>query len=639
MEWAWLIPIFSFAAAPAIVVFGRFLPTKGALLSILAIAGGFAVFWFVLESWMGANTGTSGCFTSENTGMLTCDYERSWFNAGLVGTVGSVSLNWGILIDPLTIAMLGLVTFVALMVQVYSMAYMHGDPRFGWYFAVHSLFAAAMLTLVLADNFLLLYVAWELVGICSYLLIGFWHERPQAKEAAKKAFIVTRIGDVGLLVGILLIWRDVGTFSMLDAFEAVRTGAMSEGVATASAILLFLGAMGKSAQVPFHVWLPDAMEGPTPVSALIHAATMVVAGVYLVARTFPLFEAYDADPLLVVSIVGLVTALMSATIALVATDLKRILAYSTISHLGLMMLSLGAFGYTAAIFHMMAHGFSKALLFLGAGSVLHSTEFQETGEMGGLRKVMPLTAIVFSIGALSLGGIPILAGFWSKDEILIAVNDHRNVTFIVLTLVTALLSALYMGRAMFLVFWGPLKTQNEHVHDAPLAMAAPMALLAVLALGFGLISFNWPGSFGGIGTFLFFGHGEKFHFEIWLGAVSIVLAVAAFIATYRIYAERSVSVEGLRSRNVELLKIWENKYYFDEVYQWTIDRVVLVFSRFIAFFDRAVINDILVNGPADVIRKFGIALRLHVSGHVYSYTLAMAMGSVGLGIFVWLRVV
>jgi NADH-quinone oxidoreductase subunit L len=571
--------------------------------------------------------------------MLTCDYERSWFNAGLVGAAGSVSLHWGILIDPLTIAMLGLVTFVALMVQVYSMAYMHGDSRFGWYFAVHSLFAAAMLTLVLADNFLLLYVAWELVGICSYLLIGFWHERPQAREAAKKAFIVTRIGDVGLLVGILLIWRDVGTFSMLDAFEAVRTGAMSEGVATASAILLFLGAMGKSAQVPFHVWLPDAMEGPTPVSALIHAATMVVAGVYLVARTFPLFEAYDADPLMVVSIVGLVTALMSATIALVATDLKRILAYSTISHLGLMMLSLGAFGYTAAIFHMMAHGFSKALLFLGAGSVLHSTEFQETGEMGGLRKVMPLTAIVFSIGALSLGGIPVLAGFWSKDEILIAVNDHRNPSFIILTLVTALLSALYMGRAMFLVFFGQLKAQNEQVHDAPLAMALPMALLAVLALGFGLISFNWPGDFGGIGTFVFFAHSEAFHFEAWLGIVSIVLAVAAFIATYRIYAERSISLDGLRSRSFELLKLCENKYYFDEAYQWTIDRVVLVFSHFIAFFDRAIVNDILVNGPADVTRKFGIALKVHVTGHVYSYTLAMAIGSVGLGIFVWLRVV
>ena len=639
MEWAWLIPIFSFAAAPLIVVFGKFLPGKGSWLSILAIGGGFVMFWVVLNSWLAANAATSGCFTSENTGMLTCDYERSWFNAGIVGEIGSVSLHWGILVDPLTIAMLGLVTFVALMVQIYSLAYMHGDPRFGWYFAVHSLFAAAMLTLVLADNFLLLYVAWELVGICSYLLIGFWHERPQAREAAKKAFIVTRIGDVGLLIGILLIWREVGSFSMLDAFEAVRTGAMSEGVTTIAALLLFLGAMGKSAQVPFHVWLPDAMEGPTPVSALIHAATMVIAGVFLVARVFPLFEAYDADPLIVVAIVGLVTALGAATIALVATDLKRILAYSTISHLGLMMLSLGAFGYTAAIFHLMAHGFSKALLFLGAGSVLHSTEFQETGEMGGLRKVMPLTAIVFSIGALSLGGIPILAGFWSKDEILVAVADHRNVTFIVLTLFTALLSALYMARAMFLVFYGPLKDQNNQVHDAPAAMAVPMAILGVLALGFGLISFNWPGNYAGIGTFVFFEHAEAFHFEIWIGALSIVMSVAAFYVAHLIYVRKSISLDSVRARNAGILKVIENKYYFDEVYQWTIDRVVLVFSRFIAYFDRAIINDIMVNGPADVTRKFGIALRLHVTGHVYSYALAMALGSIGLGIFVWLSVV
>ena len=602
MEWAWLIPVFSFASALLIVLFGRSLPSKGAFLSILAIALGFAGFWVVLISWMGADTTTSGCFTSENTHLLTCDYERTWFNAGAVGDVGSVSINWGILIDPLTIAVLGLVTFVALMVQIYSLAYMKGDTRFGWYFAIHSLFAAAMLTLVLADNFLLLYVAWELVGICSYLLIGFWHERSSAREAAKKAFIVTRIGDVGLLVGI------------------------------------FLGAMGKSAQMPFHVWLPDAMEGPTPVSALIHAATMVIAGVYLVARAFPLFEAYDADALMVVSVVGLVTAFVAATIALVATDLKRILAYSTISHLGLMMLSLGAFGVTAAVFHMMAHGFSKALLFLGAGSVLHSTEFQETGEMGGLRKVMPITAILFSIGALSLGGIPILAGFWSKDEILIAVNEHHNVAVIVLTLFTAMLSALYMGRAMFLVFFGPLKEQNEHAHESPLPMTLPMLLLGILALGFGLISFNWPGNYGGFGTFIYFLHPHEFHFEIWLGAVSIVLAVASFIAAYLFYVKRSISLDTVRSNFAGILNVVENKYYFDEAYQWTIDRVVLVLSRLIAFFDRAIVNDIIVNGPADVTRKFGIALRLHVTGHVYSYILAMAIGSVGLALFVWWRV-
>ena len=631
MEWAWLIPVFSFAAAPVIVVFGRYLPGKGAFLAIVAIAAGFAVFWVVLGGFLDASPSTENCFTSGHTESLTCNYQRSWFHAG------ELELTWGVLVDPLTVVMLGLVTFVALMVQVYSVGYMRGDPRFGWYFAVHALFAAAMLTLVLADSFLLLYVAWELVGICSYLLIGFWHERPAAKEAAKKAFIVTRIGDVGLLIGILLLWREVGSFSMSEAFEAASSGAMSEGIATAAAILIFLGAMGKSAQVPFHVWLPDAMEGPSPVSALIHAATMVVAGVYLVARAFPIFQAYDADPLLLVAIVGLVTALLASTIALVATDLKRILAYSTISHLGLMMLSLGAFGYTAAIFHLLAHGFAKALLFLGAGSVLHSTGEQDIRNMGGLRRVMPLTALVFSVGALSLGGIPILAGFWSKDEILAAVNDHRNAAFIVFALITAVLSALYMARAIFVVFFGRLRQELEHVHDAPWQMAGPMVLLGVLAAGFGFLSFNWPGSYDGLGSFVFFGDKHGFEFTWWLGVLSAIFAVGAFAFAFMVYVAGRVSLEDVKARFAPVLRVVENKYYFDEVYQWVVDRVVLVFSTFIAFFDRAVVNDLGVNGPANSIRRLGLTLRLHVTGHVYSYALAMVLGTVGLAIIWWLR--
>ena len=637
MEWAWLIPVFSFAAAPLIVLLGQRLPGWGALFSIGAIAGGFVVFWFVLFGWMGASPDTAGCFTDHGTEALTCNYERNWFNAGTPGLTESVRLTWGIIVDPLTIAMLGLVTFVALMVQVYSLGYMHGDPRLNWYFAVHALFAASMLTIILADSFLLLYVAWELVGVCSYLLIGFWHERAAAREAAKKAFIVTRIGDVGLLVGILLLWREVGSFSMLDAFEAARSGAMSEGVTTAAALLLFLGAMGKSAQVPFHVWLPDAMEGPTPVSALIHAATMVVAGVFLVARAFPLFSAYDADPLLVVAIIGLITALVTASIALVATDIKRILAYSTVSHLGLMMLSLGAFGYTAAVFHLLAHGFAKALLFLGAGSVIHSTEKQEISELGGLRRVMPLTTIVFAIGAASLGGIPLLAGFWSKDEILQAVSAGRNPAFIILALATAAFSALYMGRLLFATFFGRLPEALRHTHDAPWTMALPLSLLAVLAAGFGFISFNWPGSFGGFGTFVFFGHPEGFHFTWWIGILSAAMAVGAFVLTYLIYERGSLSTDGLRQRLAPALKVVENRYYFDEIYQWSIDRVVLVCSGALAWFDRAVVNDIGINGPADVVRWLGVKMRLHITGHLYVYGLGLALGAVGLGLFWWLR--
>ncbi len=641
MTWAWLIPVLSFAAAPLIVVAGRWLPGKGAFLAIFAIAAGFGIFWLALFGFMGATTATEGCAkvvsaeTGAESGPLTCQYEKTWFNAGLPGSEGSVELTWGILIDPVTVVMLGLVTFVALMVQIYSIGYMRGDPRFGWYFAVHALFAASMLTLILADNFLLLYVSWELVGACSYLLIGFWHERPAAREAAKKAFVVTRIGDVGMLVGILLIWREVGSFEMSAAFEAVRSGAMGEGVTTAAALLLFLGAMGKSAQFPFHVWLPDAMEGPTPVSALIHAATMVVAGVYLVARAYPIFEA-SGTALLVVAIIGLVTALMSSTIALVSTDLKRILAYSTISHLGLMMLSLGAFGYTAAIFHLLAHGFAKALLFLGAGSVLHSTEEQDIRNMGGLRKVMPLTALVFSVGALSLGGIPILSGFWSKDEILLAVSHNRMPVFIALALFTAFLSALYMARAMFVPFFGTLRREQEHVHDAPATMAVPMFLLAILAVGFGFLAINWPGEYIGFGGFVFDHKPHGFEFEIWLGALSILLAVGAFLLAYLFYFRRAFSLDGIRNSLSGLVRVVENKYYFDEVYQWTIDRVVLEFSNFIGLFDRIVVNDVAVNGPANTVRRLGIAMRVHVTGHVYSYAMGMVVGTVAVALFWWL---
>ncbi len=640
MEWAWLIPVLSFAVVPLVILFGKHLPGKGSPLAILAIGAGFLLFWFVFADYLGASPNTPECADSIHTGSLTCEYSVNWFQAGFTGDASDdqrISLNWGTLIDPLTIVMLGLVTFVALMVQVYSLGYMHGDPRIDWYYAFHALFIASMLTLAVADNFLLLYVAWELVGVCSYLLIGFWFERPAAREAAKKAFIVTRIGDVGLLIGILLLWREVGSFSMTAAFDAAQSGAISQGTATIAALLLFAGAAGKSAQFPLHVWLPDAMEGPTPVSALIHAATMVVAGVYLVARAFPIFEASEYA-LQVVSVVGLITALGASTIALAATDLKRILAYSTISHLGLMMLSLGAFGYTAAIFHLLAHGFSKALLFLGAGSVMHSTGELDIRKMGGLRKVMPLTALLFSIGALSLGGIPVLAGFWSKDEILLAVEDRLNPGFLALALLTAFLSALYMGRAMFAVFFGALRPEHKHVHDAPPTMAVTMFLLGILALGFGAVSFNWPGPFDGIGNFVFLGHAEGFHFSPWLGGLSIVLAVSAFVLAYLVYARKSLSIDGLRRRFAPALRVAENKYYVDELYQWVIDQVVLKVARAVGFTDRALVNDLAVNGPANSVRRLGVALRVHVTGHVYSYALGMTLGAIALAVVLWLQV-
>ena len=643
MTLAFLIPVLSFAACPLIIVFQRWVPGRGAPVAILAIGGGFVLWVLMTLGFLGASEAHPACGVSNITGALTCHFSTTWFQAGIPGVAATVDqaihLDWGILIDPLTVVLLGLITFVALGVQLYSLEYMKGDPRFGWYYAWQALFVAAMLTLALADNFLLLYIAWELVGLCSYLLIGFWFENPGPREAAKKAFVVTRIGDVGLLVGILLLWLNVGSFSMTDAFAAVESGALGAGTTTAVAILLLLGAMGKSAQFPFHVWLPDAMEGPTPVSALIHAATMVIAGVYLVARAFPIFAA-SPEALMVIASVGMVTALGAATIALVSTDLKRILAYSTVSHLGLMMLSLGALGWTAAVFHLMAHGFAKALLFLGAGSVMHGVGAHgdvDIRRVGGLRKAMPLTATVFCIGALSLGGIPILSGFWSKDEILLAVSHHLPAIFIVLAFLTAFLSALYMARAMFIVFFGPEGEDSHHAHESPILMTGVLSVLAVLAVGFGWIAFNWPGSFGGFGSFVFYDHAEGFHFNIVLGVLSIVLAVAAFALAWMVYVRRGWSHESLRARLSPVLRVVENRYYIDETYQWFIDRVVLTVSGALAFFDRAVVNDMGINGPGDVVRRAGVALRLHVTGHVYSYALVVALGVIALAVFWWLR--
>ncbi len=619
-ELAWLIPALSFGAFFLIVIFGKFLPGKGSFLAILAIAGGFGIFWVVLAGFLDAPC-------ADAFGQKTCLFSREWF------TAGDVVLNWGMIIDPLAVMMLGLVTLVALMVQVYSIGYMRGDPRFGWYFAIHALFIASMLTLVLADNFLLLYVVWELVGLCSYLLIGFWYEKRSAAEAAKKAFITTRIGDVGLLIGILLLFKEVGTFDMSEAFEVVASGAIGEGTLTLIALLIFLGAMGKSAQFPFHVWLPDAMEGPSPVSALIHAATMVAAGVYLVARSMPIFEAAP-DALIVVAAIGLITMLIGATMAMVMTDLKQILAYSTISHLGLMMLSLGAFGYTAAIFHLLAHGFSKALLFLGAGSVMHSMhEEQDIRKMGGLRKVMPFTALTFAIGALSLAGIPIFAGFWSKDEVLLAVLDHKNY-LLAFALIGAFLSAMYMARVLYVVFFGQLKDENRQVHESPLVMLAPMGVLALLALVFGFLSIKVTDA-GGIGTFLFFEKIHEFEPNVGLLIGSIVLALAAFVLGWRIYMSRSISLEPWKVRFSGVIRVVSNKYYMDDLYQWGVDKVVLVFARFIALFDRLVINDTGVNGIGDSVRRSSWILRYHVTGKVYSYALGMAVGSVSLAVLWW----
>ena len=615
-ELAWLIPALSAAAFFIVFPFRRWLPLRGAPISIAAIGIGFGLFWFALAGLL--SDGPAG-------------YGVEWLR------VGDTTIGWGVAVDAISVTMLGLITFVALLVQVYSLGYMrhHGewDPGLGRYYAIHSLFVAAMLALVLADNLVFLYIAWELVGVGSYLLIGFWYERRSAAEAAKKAFITTRIGDVGLLIGIALLFRATGTFDISTLIHIAQSGGISETTLTISMLLIFLGAMGKSAQFPFHVWLPDAMEGPTPVSALIHAATMVAAGVYLVARLMPMFELAPVA-LLTVASIGLFTFVFAGTLALVVTDIKRVLAYSTVSHLGLMMLALGAGGVGAALFHLVAHGAAKAMLFLGAGSVMHAMDDEtDIRKMGGLRQRMPLTAWTFAIGAASLAGIAPLSGFFSKDEVLLYTLEHLHPVFIVIALAGVLLSALYMARVAFATFFGQPRTDHSDVHESPAVMIAPLLLLAIPAIGVGFLAFGYGDGFKGFAAFIE-GYGE-FHMNVPLAVASLAIAFAGVWFGWAAYARGTIDPAAIRARVATLHRVLERRYYVDEFYQWVIDRIALAFGRFIALFDRVVVNDTAVDGSADSVKASGFRMKFAQTGRLYNYGMAMAAGAVALALIWW----
>ena len=613
---AWIAPALSAGAFSIVLPFRRYLPRQGAYLSIAAILLGFVLFWFVLLGFLNGGPSSSSI---------------RWLS------IGDTALTWGVEVDEISVTMLGLVTFVALLVQVYSLGYMRrdgvDDPGLGRYYAFHSLFVAAMLALVLADNLVFLYIAWELVGLGSYLLIGFWYDRRAAAEAAKKAFVTTRVGDVGLLIGIVLLFRATGTFDISTIIHVAQNGGISAGTLTASMFLIFLGAMGKSAQAPLHVWLPDAMEGPTPVSALIHAATMVAAGVYLVARLMPLFE---LTPVVLVTVasVGLFTFVFGGTISLVVTDIKRVLAYSTISHLGLMMLSLGAGGVGAALFHLVAHGVSKALLFLGAGSVVHAMD-EETDirEMGALRRRMPVTGWTFLIGAASLAGVIPLAGFFTKDEMLLHVLERRHLIFITVALAGVALSSLYMARVTLATFFGRPKSDHSDVHESTLSMTVPLALLAVPAIAVGLLALGFGAGYHGFSAFIE-GDGE-FHFVPWLSVVSVLMSAVGIWVGWAAYVTGRISPAGVIARFPTVHRILVGRYFVDELYQWVIDRIVLVSGRLVATFDRVVVNDTAVDGSADSIRSSGFRMKFVQTGRLYNYGLAMVAGVVALAVIWW----
>src|ERR671933_1287137 len=449
----------------------------------------------------------------------------TWFK------IGGIDIGAGIHVDGLTVMMLVVVTFISLMVHIYSTGYMHGNRRYTYFFAALSLFTAAMLLLVVADNTLQLMIGWELVGLCSFMLIGHWWEEGVNSGAAIKAFITTRTGDVGLMLGIITLFFAAGrNFDIENLNHAALTGAIGHGTLLAGACLLFLGVMGKSAQFPLHVWLPDAMAGPTPVSALIHAATMVVAGVYLVARLYGVFwSAFSifANHYNLVALIGGVTVLIAAALAFVQDDVKKVLAYSTISQLGYMVMALGVGAWTAGVFHLFTHAFFKALLFLGSGSLIHAVHSNNMSEMGGLRKFMPTTFVTFIIGSVALAGIPPLAGFWSKDEILNGASANHYTLFLIVGLAGAFMTAAYMTRACYLIFWGEYRGHG-HPHESPPSMVWPLRILAALSIVAGLVNapgiekFNeWvPFEVAGVPEFL-----HHHEFNVGLAALSTLVAL------------------------------------------------------------------------------------------------------------------
>jgi NADH-quinone oxidoreductase subunit L len=600
-----LVPLL--APLTALALLGLVAPLRrtGRPAALVSIAGAVAALVAAVMVWLRLNDGAAA---------ITLEWV--WLVEAQVPLA-----TIGVLLDTESATMLLLVTLVALLVQVYSLGYLSDEPAaaLGRYYLYQSMFAFSMIGLVLAPNLLQLFICWELVGLCSYLLIGFWFKKPSAARAAVKAFWTTKAGDVGLLVGIVLLWRHTGTFDFAELRLLVEGGLVGlDGLAVIT-FCLYLGAAGKSAQLPLHIWLPDAMEGPTPVSALIHAATMVTAGVYLLTRTAFLF-ALTPDVLLVVAWIGALTAITAAMMACAQNDIKRVLAYSTVSQLGYMMAAIGA-GYAAAgFFHLLTHGVFKALLFLGAGAVIHAVGTNDITHMGGLARRMPQTAIVFLIGTLSLAGLPMFAGFLSKEEILASVWAAGLTIPFLLLMAGAFLTAFYMMRVVFLTFFGTPHAAHghdghgHHAHDAPLSMSGPLWVLAILSMI--------------IGVYFTFNHPElPFEPPSWLAATATGVAVAGMGLAWATYQRRLVDAESLARMTGPLRVAASRGFWFDEAFLFVYRVVLGRLAAVLGWTDRY-----LVDGVLNVVSAWTVSageqLRRLQTGKVQDYVLAVGVGVV-----------
>jgi NADH-quinone oxidoreductase subunit L len=668
LDHIWLIPLFPAIGAFLALLFGRKLPNA----AINVICCGSVALSFVYAS--GAVISMLGLAPeSRFTQVILWD----WIPAGWIHLTNGTALNWnvpwGLMLDPLSCVMVMVVTGVGFLIHIYSTGYMAHEGGYYRFFGYLNLFMFAMLTLVLASNMLVMFVGWEGVGLCSYLLIGFYFHKKSAGDAGKKAFIVNRVGDTGFVLGLFLLLSTLGTINFPEISHAITAGGFQVGspVMTVIALLLFVGATGKSAQIPLYVWLPDAMEGPTPVSALIHAATMVTAGVYMVTRLNAIFQ-LAPHAMDVIAIVGAGTAIFAATMALVQNDIKKVLAYSTISQLGYMFLALGVGAFSAGIFHLMTHAFFKALLFLGSGSVIHALSGeQDMRKMGALWKKIPITAWTFLIATCAIAGLPPLAGFFSKDAIL-GETFKRGLTLWIVGWVTAGLTAFYMFRLVTKTFWGQSHVEHEvehHIHESPKSMTIPLIVLAIFSFGGGWI--GWPESLGGRDHFTAFldpvifhavekqgaGAGAEGHgIEYLLMAASVLIALLGIWLAIRWFRDHPEVPERFAERHPVLYRTLYRKYYVDEAYDalfvnrskdlgialGAFDRGVIdglgvngvgwltrVISRISALWDSWIVDG-AVNLTAWVVRITGGAMRFIETGLVSTYAIFIVIGVIAL---------
>jgi NADH-quinone oxidoreductase subunit L len=633
MDLLWLIPILPLIGAAVNGVLGKRLPKNA--ISAIAIGTVGVSFIIAVREFAGMLSMPKGQLP------ILRDY-FTWIQAG------RFQAQFGFMLDHLSGVMILIVTGVGFLIHVYSAGYMSHDEGFYRYFAYLNLFVFFMLTLVLANNYLLMFVGWEGVGLCSYLLIGFWFTRKSAADAGKKAFIVNRVGDFGFILAVMLIYWTFGRIDFAGVFSRLGAGDFAVeplggvGVLTTIGLLLFIGAAGKSAQFPLYVWLPDAMEGPTPVSALIHAATMVTAGVYMVARSAALYD-HAPGALLVVAVVGAFTAIFAASIGLVQTDIKKVLAYSTVSQLGYMFLACGAGAYTAGVFHLMTHAFFKALLFLGAGSVIHGMGgIQDIRKMGGLRHLMPWTYRTFVAGTIAIAGIPPLAGFFSKDAVLWAAWNYANYGKVlwVVGVVAAGFTSFYMFRLLILTFHGsPRYTEHDvhHVHESPGSMLAPLVILAICSILAGFVGV--PPALGGANRIEQFLTPEVHEaasespgttpLELALMGISTGAALAGLGLAYTFYVAKPELPERLATKAHAMYSIMVNKYYVDEVYDAVIVWPIVRMSReFLWKFVDIFMIDGAVNGIGQIVRGSAGGLRHMQSGYVRAYAGWILFGGV-----------